>query len=80
MTTDPKPNESPSEYFDRMLGEPGSLERKLAGDHNYRYYLKLWDAVNKNPNPRECNERLYRDGRNARTDREGAARGGEGNG
>ena len=46
--SNPKLNEKPLEYFDRMLGKPGSIQRKLSQPYNYQYYLMIWDAFHRN--------------------------------
>ena len=42
--TNPKPGEAPSDYMDRMLGKPGSAERKLGDTGAYERYLAIWTA------------------------------------
>ncbi len=45
--SEPRPNEKPLEYFDRMLGEPGSVQRKLCQPYTFQYYLMIWSAYSR---------------------------------
>lgn len=58
-TSAPRQDEAPSEYMDRMLGKPGTPERRLASAETYQYYLRIWDSTticqkreNQHENPR----------------------------
>ncbi len=44
-TSTPRQDETPSEYMDRMLGKPGTPERRLASTEIYQYYLRIWDST-----------------------------------
>jgi RNA polymerase sigma factor (sigma-70 family) len=44
-TPDPKPGETESEYLDRMLGKPGSEERRAGDPAAVEYYRNRWKAV-----------------------------------
>ena len=48
---DPKPRETPTEYFNRVLGQPGSIQRSLTDGGIYQYYLMIWDAYHRNSQP-----------------------------
>lgn len=45
--SEPRKNETPSQYIDRMLGPVDSSERNLADSSTYQYYLQQWDASQK---------------------------------
>lgn len=46
--SDPGHGEKPSDYMDRMLGAPGSAERRLSSSEVYQHYLKILDAHYRN--------------------------------
>ena len=52
--TDPRPEETASEYMDRMLGKPGSAERKIGNPTAYKHYLQIWDHWHAVRNPKEA--------------------------
>ena len=45
--SDPSPGETARQYIDRMLGPPGSQQRKVGDPSAYQYYLRLWDTLRK---------------------------------
>lgn len=44
MSINPRPNETPTEYFDRMLGPQEMRKRFLGNSSSYQYYLLIWDT------------------------------------
>jgi len=52
--TDPRPSEGESEYLERILGLPGSVQMRIGDPSAVEYYRNVWKAYQTKPQAAPC--------------------------